>query len=179
MLKARLQPHFLFNTLHTIGSLVRLDHKQSAIETLSEFGDLLRHSLDHSGRRFVALDEELKFIRKYLAIEQRRFSDRLEISFCIEPEAEQDATREVYEVASDPGEQVNLAAEGRPVPEWAADLEARKSAHTALAKEFGANHGYDPEADIAARRVAARKWQTQTGKTQTGKTQTGKTRTGK
>ena len=44
------------------------------------------------------------------------------------------------------------------------DLEARKTAHTALANVFGGSLGYDPEADLAERRSAARRWQTQTGK---------------
>ncbi len=89
VLTARLQPHFLFNTLHTIGSLVRLDRKDHALNTLSEFGDLLRHSLEHGERPFVPLADELAFIRKYLAIEERRFEDRLKVTYDVRPEAEE------------------------------------------------------------------------------------------
>ncbi len=81
VLTARLQPHFLFNTLHTIGSLVRLDRKEHALDTLSEFGELLRRSLEHGERAFVPLSDELAFIRKYLAIEERRFEDRLRVTY--------------------------------------------------------------------------------------------------
>lgn len=89
LLRARLQPHFLFNTLHTIGALVRLDRKAKALETLSDFGDLLRHSLDYGQRPFVSLGEEISFIRQYLAIEEQRFPDRLRPTYQIQAGTEE------------------------------------------------------------------------------------------
>jgi len=86
LLRAQLQPHFLFNTLHTIGSLVRLGRKSEAVETIEEFGDLLRHTLEHGEEQMVPLREELAFLRKYLAVEERRFSDRLKVTWDVDRE---------------------------------------------------------------------------------------------
>jgi len=83
-IRAKLNPHFLFNALHTVGSLVRLNRPEAAQETLSELSSLLRQSLDGSGQPLVPLAEELELAKKYLAIEQRRFADRLRVTYDIE-----------------------------------------------------------------------------------------------
>ena len=90
-LRARIQPHFLFNTLNTVSSLVRLDRPEAALDTLEEFGGLLRRSLDHSENQFVSLREELDFIRLYLGIEERRFADRLRVCYRIDADVERAA----------------------------------------------------------------------------------------
>ncbi len=88
-LKTQLHPHFLFNTLHTVGSLVRLDRKQDALDTLSEFGELLRRALDRAQGQKATLAEERSFLEMYLAIESRRFGDRLTARFSIPPRLEE------------------------------------------------------------------------------------------
>jgi LytS/YehU family sensor histidine kinase len=84
-LEAELHPHFLFNTLHAISTLVHSD-PESADRMISRLSDLLRLTFDRSGAAQVALKEELEFLQKYLQIEQIRFQDRLSIHFDIEPE---------------------------------------------------------------------------------------------
>ncbi|MCG8331799.1 MAG: histidine kinase [Chitinophagales bacterium] len=84
-LRLQLQPHFLFNTLNTISSLVDIDKKR-AQKILSQLGSLLRFVLDQNRRHMVALREELDFIKNYLNIEQVRFLDRLTISYNLAPE---------------------------------------------------------------------------------------------
>ncbi len=76
-LRLRVQPHFLFNTLHSIASLVREDHRHSAVTMIAGLSDLLRYSLENATRTFVPLSEELEVVQRYLEIEQTRFSDRL------------------------------------------------------------------------------------------------------
>lgn len=85
-LKMQLHPHFLFNTLNTIGVLVRKHDMQGALRMLSGVGDLLRHALAHTGRQLVPLKQELDFLRRYLEIEQIRFCDRLDVRMNIAPE---------------------------------------------------------------------------------------------
>jgi two-component system, LytTR family, sensor kinase len=83
-LKMQLHPHFLFNTLHSISSLV-LEDAPRANQMIARLGDFLRLTLEHSERQFVTLKEEIEFARCYLEIEQARFSDRLQIEFDVEP----------------------------------------------------------------------------------------------
>lgn len=87
LLKAQLQPHFLFNTLHTIGSLVRLGRQEEAVETIEEFGSLMRRTLEHGEREMVPLRDEVAFLRNYLAVEARRFSDRLHVTWNVDCKA--------------------------------------------------------------------------------------------
>jgi len=85
-LEAELHPHFLFNTLHAISTLVHRD-PESADRMISRLSDLLRITFDRSGEPKVSLKEEMDFLQKYLDIEQTRFQDRLRVSVSIDPDA--------------------------------------------------------------------------------------------
>jgi LytS/YehU family sensor histidine kinase len=78
-LKMQFQPHFLFNALHTIGSLVRTGDRANAVKVTAGLGDLLRRVLESAARQEVPLRQEIEFIRRYLEIEQIRFQDRLKV----------------------------------------------------------------------------------------------------
>jgi len=84
-LRLQLQPHFLFNTLNTISSLMEINIK-NAQKIVVKLGNLLRTVLDKNKRQQVLLKEEVEFIRSYLDIEQVRFHDRLTIDYEIEEE---------------------------------------------------------------------------------------------
>lgn len=83
-LRMQLNPHFLFNTLHSISALVREDNKPAAIRMIAGLGDLLRQTLENSASNEVTLKEELDFLEKYLEIEQQRFQDRLQVRMQVE-----------------------------------------------------------------------------------------------
>ncbi len=83
-LKMQLHPHFLFNTLHSISSLV-LEDPPKANSMIARLGDFLRLTLENSDQQLVTLKEETEFLRTYLEIEQVRFGDRLQVAFEIEP----------------------------------------------------------------------------------------------
>src|SRR5919204_1600890 len=83
-LKMQVHPHFLFNTLHSISSLV-LEDPPKANSMIARLGDFLRLTLDHSDQQVVTLREETEFVRCYLEIEQVRFGDRLTVEFKIDP----------------------------------------------------------------------------------------------
>jgi two-component system, LytTR family, sensor kinase len=85
-LEAELHPHFLFNTLHAISTLIHRD-PDSADRMISRLSDLLRITFDRSGEAKVSLKEETEFLQKYLDIEQTRFQDRLRVSMAIDPDA--------------------------------------------------------------------------------------------
>lgn len=79
-LRMQIQPHFLFNTLHTIANLMRHDQKDQAITMIADLSALLRRASDSLSQVTHTLGEELEFTRLYLSIMQTRFEDRLDIA---------------------------------------------------------------------------------------------------
>ena len=84
-LKMQLHPHFLFNTLHAISTLLHKD-AEAADRMIARLSDLLRLSLDNLGEQEVPLQRELEFLTCYLDIEQIRFGERLVVAMTIAPE---------------------------------------------------------------------------------------------
>jgi signal transduction histidine kinase len=84
VLRMQLQPHFLFNTLHTISALMHRDVKR-ADSMIAALSDLLRMSLRSVGVQEVELREELEFLQRYLEIMSLRFGDRLTVTLDIDP----------------------------------------------------------------------------------------------
>ncbi len=83
-LQAQLQPHFLFNTLNAIATLLRRDPK-AAEATLMSLSELLRLTLSQSDRQEIPLRDELRFLERYMEIQQTRFGDRLRVELAVEP----------------------------------------------------------------------------------------------
>ena len=90
-LELQLQPHFLFNTLHSISALVRNGKDDDAIEMIAGLSDILRYTLDRAGRQEVALEEETAILRRYLEIQQVRFRDRLAVTIEVADDARRGA----------------------------------------------------------------------------------------
>ena len=82
MLRMQLQPHFLFNTLHSISTLMHRD-VEAADRMLIGLSDLLRRVMETSRTQLVPLEYEVSFLKAYLDIEQVRFGDRLRIRYDI------------------------------------------------------------------------------------------------
>ena len=89
MLRYQLNPHFLFNTLNSISSLVNKRDDSRANEMILQLSDFLRHSLYIDPVEGITLKEELDALQLYLRIEQARFGDRLSIHLDVSSEAEQ------------------------------------------------------------------------------------------
>lgn len=86
-LAARLEPHFLFNALQSVGALI--DQEPARARTmLSQIGDLLRDALAAPESGEVPLREEIRLLARYLAIEETRFADRLRVEWAIAPDSE-------------------------------------------------------------------------------------------
>ncbi len=83
-LQARMNPHFLFNTLNTIIVLMRDDDRPAAVRVVERLGDVLRTTLYSHRSQEVTLEAELNLVRRYIAIEEARFSDRLRAEFEVE-----------------------------------------------------------------------------------------------
>jgi two-component sensor histidine kinase len=86
-LQMQLEPHFLFNTLNAITTLVDLGRNAEASETLSHLNSILKSTLSRARPEKVSLAAELEIVENYLAIEQVRFADRLRIEIRVDPAA--------------------------------------------------------------------------------------------
>ncbi|HYL64308.1 MAG TPA: histidine kinase [Candidatus Methylomirabilis sp.] len=84
-LRMQLHPHFLFNTLNAISTLLHKD-ADVADRMIARLSDLLRLTLENVGVQEVRLAKELEFLERYLEIERMRFADRLEVRMEIAPE---------------------------------------------------------------------------------------------
>lgn len=85
-LRHQIEPHFLFNALNAISSLVREGRNEEAATMIGRLGDLLRRVLDDSNTQQITLAEEIEFLEKYLDIQKVRFSDRLRVEVNIPAE---------------------------------------------------------------------------------------------
>lgn len=83
-LRTQLHPHFLFNTLQAAATLIHED-PEGAEDILLRLSDLLRISLDEMRTHEVRVDREIEFLEHYIAIQQRRFGDRLRFELQIDP----------------------------------------------------------------------------------------------
>jgi hypothetical protein len=86
VLQQQLQPHFLFNALHTISALMAED-VVTARRVLAQLGDLLRTALDRMDEQDIALEQEIDFLRGYVDIQTARFGDRLTVEWAVDDEA--------------------------------------------------------------------------------------------
>ncbi len=83
-LRAQINPHFLFNALNTIVSLIE-EQPEQAVEAVEHLAAIFRHILHTGGRPFVSVQEEFALVAHYLSIEQARFGERLKIERRLDP----------------------------------------------------------------------------------------------
>jgi LytS/YehU family sensor histidine kinase len=84
VLRAQLNPHFLFNTLNAVSSLVESDPR-GVRRMISRLGDLLRHTLEDTSEREITVDRELELLRRYLDIMEVRFQGALDVRIDSDP----------------------------------------------------------------------------------------------
>ncbi len=85
-LQMQLEPHFLFNTLNAVTTLVELDRREQALKTLEHLNTVLKRVLKRNTPTKIPLAEELEVLESYLAIEQVRFADRLRVDIHLDPD---------------------------------------------------------------------------------------------
>jgi two-component sensor histidine kinase len=85
-LKQQLNPHFLFNSLNTVSAFVH-DQPHQAEDAIQNLADILRYSLDMTEKDKVSIAEDVETLKRYLALEQARFGDKLSVSLDISPES--------------------------------------------------------------------------------------------
>jgi LytS/YehU family sensor histidine kinase len=88
MLRYQLNPHFLFNTLNAISTLVLDGQNRTANLAVSRLSEFLRYTLDQDPMKKVTLRQELDALNLYLGIEKLRFGDRLRLEFDVDERVE-------------------------------------------------------------------------------------------
>jgi two-component sensor histidine kinase len=78
-LRSQIEPHFLFNALNAVAGLIRESRADAAVQTVVQLSDFLRRTLAESNRQEVPLADEIELARRYLTIQQTRFTDRLRL----------------------------------------------------------------------------------------------------
>jgi Histidine kinase len=86
-LQMQMEPHFLFNTLNAVTTLVELKRNDEASETLAHLNTILRKTLQRNVPEKIPFAQELQIVESYLAIQQVRFADRLHVKIETTPEA--------------------------------------------------------------------------------------------
>ncbi len=85
-LRYQLNPHFLFNSLNAVSTLILQGEPTAATRMLTRIGELLRTTLDTDASAEIPLSRELAFVEQYLEIEQTRLGDRLRVTTAISPD---------------------------------------------------------------------------------------------
>jgi len=89
MLRYQLNPHFLFNTLNAISTLILVKDNNTANGMVTKLSDFLRYSLEKDPMKKVTLESELQALKLYLDIEKVRFEERLQVQFNIAEDCQQ------------------------------------------------------------------------------------------
>lgn len=89
MLRYQLNPHFLFNTLNAISTLILVEDNKTANGMVTKLSEFLRYSLDKDPMKRVTLDNEIDALKLYLGIEKVRFEERLKIEINIASDCRQ------------------------------------------------------------------------------------------
>lgn len=85
--ETHLPPHFLLNSLHTIGILVREQRSDDAVEALAKVGDILRRAIGEAGAEEVPLEQEVELVEKYQDVERARYGGDLELEVAVSEDA--------------------------------------------------------------------------------------------
>jgi two-component system, LytTR family, sensor kinase len=84
-LRHQIQPHFFFNTLNTVVMFARNGDTRAVVTLLTDLSSLLRYSLEDADSDETSIQQEMEFLRQYLAIEQVRFGNRLRVTWDVDP----------------------------------------------------------------------------------------------
>ena len=86
MLRAQMDPHFIFNSLNSIQHFITINDQASALKYLSKFSKLIRRVLENSVNQKVSVADEMKFLDLYLQLEALRLNNKFEYEFVIDPQ---------------------------------------------------------------------------------------------
>ena len=85
-LRAKMNPHFIFNTINSIQYFLTSNEKRTALEYLSKFARLMRLTLEFSDKTTISISEELESLRLYLDLEKLRFANKFDYEISVDPQ---------------------------------------------------------------------------------------------
>lgn len=85
ILKAQINPHFLFNALNNVRSLIS-ENSDLARDMVSALSDLLRYAISHTSGDLVPVSDELEIVKQYMSLEKMQYEERLEVCYDIDPD---------------------------------------------------------------------------------------------
>lgn len=88
-LRAQMNPHFIFNCLNSVNRFIITNDSEGANHYLTTFANLIRQTLENSGKKYIALKDELKYLKTYISMEQLRSNNSFDHSITIGPEVDQ------------------------------------------------------------------------------------------
>lgn len=87
MLQSQINPHFMYNVLHTIALKAQMDGNTEVHQMIRNFAGLTRARLSHKGNEKIPLEQELQYVQFYLELQKVRFDDKLQSHICVQNEA--------------------------------------------------------------------------------------------
>lgn len=90
-LKEQISPHFLFNTFNSLSALIRTDKKNESLEFIQSLSEVYRYILESQHKNLVSISEELKFLKAYTYLLQKRFEHNLVVNILIDEKKIQDS----------------------------------------------------------------------------------------
>lgn len=91
-LRAQMNPHFIFNCLNSIQHFIIKDDLKQTNRYITQFGSLIRKTMDNSARAVISISDEINYLGSYLELEQMRFSSKFRYEICIDPIIDKDQT---------------------------------------------------------------------------------------
>ncbi len=91
--QALMNPHFVFNVMHSIQHLIQRNEKDAAVRYLNDFAQLMRSHIHTSGKTFLSLEEELLLLKQYVSLEQLRFGNKLNVEWQVDPQIDEYETQ--------------------------------------------------------------------------------------
>ncbi|PRP67201.1 histidine kinase [Nonlabens agnitus] len=85
-LLSQMNPHFIFNSLNSVQYFISNNENDRAMKYLGTFSDLIRSNLHNTERPLNTLEDEIAYLKRYIDLENARFSDRIEVTFIVDPE---------------------------------------------------------------------------------------------
>lgn len=91
-LRAQMNPHFIFNCLNSVQRFIISNDTEGANEYISSFANLIRQTLENSGKKLITLKDELRYLETYIKMEQLRSNNKFDYNITISPEIDQSET---------------------------------------------------------------------------------------